>query len=157
MKRCFLFGLVAVTALGCQRPKKFEADVQVNRWSVVRKDDSGKVMTSDLEVSFVECPGDQIDIIRGGAEFSACVASKIKVGDKVHVKLDYHWNEDGFWDYDITDVQGCVRARDPNDEASYKMVRECRDWEVNGARVGFQCSYTNKTELNKKCPWFKRH
>jgi hypothetical protein len=35
------------------------------------------------------------------------------------------------------------------------MVRDCADWNVNGTRVGFQCKYSDKHELNKKCPWFK--
>jgi len=43
------------------------------------------------------------------------------------------------------------------DEASYKLVRDCQDWQVNGQRAGFVCNYTNKKELNKKCPWFFRH
>ena len=73
------------------------------------------------------------------------------------LKLEHHWDPEGFYDYDVFEVQGCPRPPDPNDEASYKMVRECADWNVNGTRVGFQCNYTNKKELNKKCPWFQKH
>jgi hypothetical protein len=156
MKRWISTGLVALAIAGCHKPKRFEADVQLTRWSPVRRDETGTVLTSDLEVSFVECPGDQIEVIRGGRDFSACVA-KLKIGDKVHVKLDYHWDDDGFWDHDIIEVQGCTRPVDPNDEASFKMIRECSDWNVNGTRVGFQCNYANKPDLNKKCPWFKKH
>jgi hypothetical protein len=156
MKSWILTGLVAVAVLGCHKPKRFEANVQVSRFSPVRRDETGTVLTSDLEVSFVDCPGDQIEVLRGGRDFSACV-SKLKVGEKVPVKIEYHWDDDGFWDHDIVEVQGCPRPVDPNDEASVKMTRECSDWNVNGTRVGFQCNYTDKKELNKKCPWFKKH
>jgi hypothetical protein len=154
MKRIFA-ALAVLTIAGCHKPKRFETNVEVERVSAVRKDETGTVMTTDLEVSFLDCPGEQLEVIRGGREFSACVA-KLKPGEKVRVKIDYHWDEDGYWDHDIVDVQGCPRPIDPNDEASFKMIRECSDWTVNGTRVGFQCNYAEKKELNKKCPWFKK-
>jgi len=95
-------------------------------------------------------------ILRGGKEFSDCI-KKYKEGDKIKVKLEHKWDPDGYWDYDVFDAGGCKRPRDPADEASYKIVRDCKDWNVNGTRVGFQCSYAEKAELNKKCPWFHRH
>jgi hypothetical protein len=158
MTRCSIVASVslALALTGCQRPKHYEANVEVTRVSPVRKDEGGTVLTTDFEFSFFECPGTQIEVIRGGKDFSACV-SKFKVGDKVKVKLEHHWDPEGHYDYDVYEVQGCPRPPDPNDEASFKMVRECSDWTVNGARVGFQCNYTNKKELNKKCPWFRRH
>jgi hypothetical protein len=144
----------AVPLLGCHKSKQYETNVEITRMSAVRKDEQGNVMTSDVEFSYVECPGTQIEVIRGGKEFSSCVLGKLKVGDKVKVKLEHHWDAEGFYDYDVYEVLGCARPPDPNDEASYKMVRECSDWNVNGARVGFQCNYQNKKDLNKKCPWF---
>ena len=95
-------------------------------------------------------------MVRGGKEFAECVAQKVKVGEKVKVKLDHHWTPAGHYDYDVYEVQGCPRPPDPHDEASYKVVRECADWSVNGTRVGFQCNYQNKKDLNKKCPWFMK-
>ena len=93
-------------------------------------------------------------MIRGGKEFSECM-KKYKVGDKVKAKLTHAWDAEGRWDYDVHELGGCKRPPDPNDEASYKMIRDCSDWNVNGTRVGFTCKYSEKTELNKKCPWFK--
>ena len=50
----------------------------------------------------------------------------------------------------------CKRVIDPNDEASYAMIRECDDWNVNGQKVGFQCKYAPEKKLIEKCPWFRR-
>jgi len=157
IRRFLVAMLVLGMVLGCHRSKQFEANVEITRVSVIRKDEQGTALTTDVEFSYFECPGTQIEVIRGGKEFSACVAQKVKLGEKVKVKIDHHWDPEGVYDYDVYDVQGCPRPPDPNDEASYKMVRECGDWNVNGTRVGFQCLYTEKKELNKKCPWFHRH
>lgn len=158
MKKLVVMALVAsafpaITA--CHRPKEFEANVEITRTAVIRKDESGVPITSDAEFSYSECPGTQIEVIRGGKEFSECI-KKYKVGDKVKVKMTYAYDPEGFWDYDVHHLGDCKRPPDPNDEASFKMVRDCADWNVNGTRVGFQCKYADKAELTKKCPWFKK-
>lgn len=152
------FGLIVATLLlaGCHEAKTYDATAEVTRISTVRMDETGSPLTSDVELSYVECPGTQIEVVRGGKEFSSCVQQKLKVGDKVKIKLEHHWDPAGHYDFDVFDVQGCARPRDLNDEASYKMVRECSDWNENGVRVGFQCNYEDKKELIKTCPWFKK-
>jgi len=152
----FLLVATALPLAACHKGKQYEANVEVTRIAAVRKDEAGKVVTTDLEFSYVECPGSQVEVIRGGAEFSECV-KKFKVGEKVKIKIDHHWDPDGHYEADVYEVQGCKRPPDPNDEASFKMVRDCSDWTVNGTRVGFQCKYSDKKELNKKCPWFLTH
>lgn len=152
-----LFGLCAIVALaGCKKSTKYETTVELTRLEPLRRDETGTVLTTDAEFSYVDCPGTQIEVVRGGRDFSSCI-QKHKVGDKVTVKLDYHPDEEGYMRYDVYEVDGCPRPPDPNDEASYKMIRDCSDWNVNGARVGFQCLMTNKKELVRKCPWFKVH
>jgi hypothetical protein len=145
--------LALVTA--CHRTKHYETTVEVTRVSTVRKDDAGKALTLDFEVSYKECPGTQMEVVRGGAEFAACV-SKYKVGDKVKVGIDHEWAAEGHYKWTIRTVGDCTRVPDPSDEASYAMVRECDDWQVNGQRVGFQCKYIPEQNLVDKCPWFKR-
>jgi hypothetical protein len=146
-----LFGSFA----SCHKAHTYEATVELTRITSIRKDEQGATLTEDVEFSYFECPGTQIEVIRGGKDFASCM-SQHKVGDKVKVKLEHKWDPEGFYDYDVFEVQGCKRPPDPNDEASYKMVRECNDWNVNGTRVGFQCNYSSKKELNKKCPWFQK-
>ena len=159
MKKLVVMALVVGSlpfASGCHRSKEYEANVEITRTMVLRKDEAGAPTNSDAEFSYIECPGTQIEIIRGGKEFSECM-KKYKVGDKVKVKLTHAWDPEGHWDYDVHELGGCKRPPDPNDEASYKMVRDCADWNVNGVRVGFECKYADKVELTKKCPWFKKH
>jgi len=154
--RTLAFGAVVVaTVAACHRPKRYDTNVEVTRISVVRKDQTGKPLTLDFEVSYSECPGTQIEVIRGDAEFAAC-ASKYKVGDKVGVAIDHEWADEGHYKWTIRKIGDCARATDPDDEASYAMVRECDDWSVNGTRVGFQCKYIPEKKLIDKCPWFRR-
>lgn len=148
-------GILGVMAVGCHRSKNYEANVEVTRIAAVRKDETGKPLTLDFEVSYVECPGSQIEVVRGDAEFAACVA-KYKVGDKVHVDITHEWAPEGHYKWTIHKVGDCKRLPDPDDEASYAMVRECDDWLVNGQRVGFQCKYAPEKKLIDKCPWFRR-
>lgn len=145
--------LTALPLVACHKQKTYETTVEVTRVSVPRRDEKGAALSTDFEFSYVECPGSQFEVIRGGKEFSDCVA-KFKVGDKVKVKILHAWDPEGHYDSDVFEVQGCPRPPDKNDEASFKTIRDCSDWTVNGTRVGFQCNYTDKKELNKKCPWF---
>ena len=150
---------VAFAALGlvpaCHGTKHYDAEVEVTRISAVRKDEAGKPVTLDFEVSYTDCPGSQMEVIRGDATFAACVA-KYKVGDKVKLGIDHEWDPEGHYKWTVRKVGDCARIADPNDEASYALVRECEDWSVNGTRVGFQCKYIPDKKLVEKCPWFKR-
>lgn len=145
----------ALLVVACHRPKRYEANVEVTRIAAVRKDDAGRPLTLDVEISYAECPGSQNEVVRGGAEFAACVA-KYKVGDKVRIAIDHEWVPEGHYKWTIRQVGECARVADPSDDASYAMVRECDDWVVNGSRVGFQCRYVPEKALVDKCPWFRR-
>jgi hypothetical protein len=152
-----LFLVVVLGSVGCHKAKKYDATVEVTRISVVRRDANARALTTDLEFSYFECPGTQIETVRGGEEFSKCV-SKLAVGAKVPVKVDHRYSDaQGHWVWEVHQIADCTRPVDPNDEASFALVRECEDWTVNGAKVGFQCDIKPKKELIKKCPWFARH
>jgi hypothetical protein len=146
-----LVGLLAA----CHPSKQYETDVEITRIAAVRKDDASKVLTLDFEVSYVDCPGTQLEVFRGDAAFAACV-TKYKVGEKVHLSIDHTWTPEGLYKSTVTSVGDCRRIPDPADEASYAMVRECDDWLVNGQKVGFQCRYIPEQKLVDQCPWFRR-
>lgn len=148
-----LASLVATT--GCHRTKRYEATVDIERMRVVRRDENGTPLATDVELSYRECPGDQDEVIRGGPNFSACMA-KYKRGDKVKVKIVHKWDPEGHYRWDVTDVGDCKRTADESDEASYAMVRECEDWKASGVTVGFQCNIAPKKTLLKQCPWFAK-
>ena len=147
--------LSALVASGCHRTKNYEANVEVTRVAPIRKDEAGKVLTQDFEFAYSDCPGTQVEVIRGDAKFAACT-SKYQVGTKVKVAIEHKWAAEGMYKWNVKKVGDCERVQDPSDEASFAMVRECDDWDVNGTRVGFQCKYTPEKKLLEKCPWFER-
>lgn len=152
----FFVVTMLVVLVGCHRPHAYETNVEVTRISVVRRDANGRALTTDVEFSYSDCPGTQIETVRGGEEFSKCI-SKLAVGSKVPVKLDHKWTEDGHYVWEVHQVGDCDRPVDPNDEASFAMIRECQDWTVSGAKVGFECQIKPKKELLKRCPWFAKN
>lgn len=154
---CIALVLTAsVTTIACHRAKSYESEVEVSRISVVRRDEAHKPITTDFEFSYVNCPGTQVETVRGDAKFSACVA-RYTIGQKVKVQLEHHWSDEGHYLSTVRKVGDCERTVDPNDEASFTMLRECEDWEVSGAKVGFQCSMKAEKGLLAKCPWFRRN
>jgi hypothetical protein len=159
MARRALISLAAVAALlvsACRRTTHHETQVDVTRVAAVRKDHAtGNPLVLDVEFSFTDCPGQQIEVVRGGAEFAAC-ASNHKLADKLSLAIEHKRAPEGVYTWIVRRVGDCTREPDPNDEASYALVRECEDWEVNGARVGFQCRYIPEKKLVEKCPWFRR-
>ncbi len=153
-----VFALVALSlvATGCKKKKDFETNVKLTRLQVVKRDEKGSPLTMDVEVTYVDCPGTQIEILRSGPEFASCM-QKYKLDDQVGVRIKRVKDPEGFWDWDVLQVGDCTRVPDPHDEASYKMVRECSDWQVNKVSVGFECDYSDQKVLKKKCPWFSKH
>lgn len=149
-------GLAGLAASGCHKSRAYETEVEITSLRVVRKDEAGKPLTSDLELSYVSCPGTQMETIRGDASFSTCLA-RYSVGNKVKVKLEHHWSDNGNYVWTVHKIGECDRVVDPNDEASSAFIRECDDFNVNGAKVGFRCDLKAEKALTDKCPWFRRH
>lgn len=152
-----LVAFLGASTMGChERPKDFVGKVEVTRMAVVRRDEQKKPLTGDVEVSYFECPGTQIEVLRGGRDFLSCM-EKYKVGDKVDARMTWQWSREGHYEWKVYEVGGCPRPPDPNDEASYAMVQDCEDLLVNGASVGFHCSRQPQKNLLNKCPWFRRN
>jgi hypothetical protein len=147
--------ILVVLATSCHRSRTYEAHATVTRVAPVRKDETGKTLTLDFEISYDDCPGMQVEVMRGDAAFAAC-ASKYAVGTKVPLSIEHAWTSEDRYGWTVRRVGDCPRVADPSDEASYALVRDCRDWTVNETRVGFQCDYEPRAELLKKCPWFRR-
>ena len=83
MRKAFGASVMAVVSLGglvgCHKAKHYDTNVEITRISVVRRDQNGRSLTTDLEFSYFECPGTQVETVRGGEEFATCV-SKLAVG-----------------------------------------------------------------------------
>jgi hypothetical protein len=157
MRSAAVIGVLLVAGLGaCHRPKHYDANVEVTRISPVRADENGRTLTVDIELSYYDCPGTQLEVIRGDATFAECIA-KHKVGDRIPVAITRTWASQGVYTWNVDRIGDCTHLKDPSDEASYALVRECDDWTINGTRVGFQCRYLPEKHLIDKCPWFQRH
>jgi hypothetical protein len=148
--------MLLVLLAGCHRPHAYDTEGRVKRVSAVRKDETGRTLTVDFELSYTSCPGKQIEVARGDAAFAACIA-KYPVGTRVPLHVEHFWDDAGHWAWAIRRVGDCPRQIDPSDEASYALIRECGDFNVNGTRVGFDCTLAPKSELLERCPWFRRH
>lgn len=149
-------GLVGLVSTGCHRSHQYESEVEITSLRVVRKDEAGKPLTADVELSYVTCPGTQQETIRGDAALSTCLA-RYSVGQKVKLKIEHHWSDEGHYSWTVNKVGDCDRVTDPNDEASSAFIRDCEDFKVNGAKVGFTCDLKAEKALIDKCPWFRRH
>ena len=149
--------ICALLVTGCKKKEKFyDTQVELTRFDILRYSPDGKARDCDLEFSYPDCPGEQVEVIRGGAEFAECI-KKYKMGDKIPAKVLYHWDKGGFYDWDIHEMGGCKRPPDPDDEASFDSVKECEPIVSNGVEEGFMCNYIPQKALLAKCPWFARH
>lgn len=146
----------ALLAPGCGAKEKwYDSTVAITRMDIVRRDDKGAALDMDIEFSYEQCPGQQMEVIRGDATFAACM-QKHKIGDKVPVRVQHHALDEGYWDWDIQEMDGCKRSPDPDDRASFDTVQECEPILVNGVKEGFRCNRIPERVLLNKCPWFAR-
>ena len=136
--------------------KNYTANAEIVRIEKVRFDEYGDPLVIDVELSYFQCPGTQLEIIRGGREFAKCIMQSHKVGDRLRVGVHWGWDSFGYYKWKVQKVDDCVREIDPLDEVSYDLVEECEDYRVYGAKVGFACKRIPTKELIEKCPWFRK-
>jgi hypothetical protein len=161
MLRGLVMALVLSSAVGVstgcsKKHATYRTNVELRRIDVVGTDASGKPAQLDVEFGYSDCPGNQVEVLRGATEFAACMAGK-KVGEKVPVVIDWHWTDEGRYDWDVTEMGGCARPPGEDDEASFDTVQECTPLLAHGAPTGFRCNRLPQASLIAKCPWFQRH
>ncbi len=158
-------GLLAVTAVtlagcvavGCEKkPQIYSSTVELARVDVLTRPGSNE-KTIDVEFDYPQCPGEQVEVIRGDAAFAECLLAKHKVGDRLPVKIRHVKDRDGGWDWDIIEMAGCARPPLEGDEASFDTVQECEPLVMHGMSVGFKCRRIPEKALLAKCPWFARY
>ena len=148
--------LAAVVALaGCEKPVSYTTTVEVLQVQRFGQDKSQPGMM-DLDLKFVECPGEARKIIRGDKAFGQCGA-KFKKGDKIKAEVVLSYSSDrGNYRSEIVRLDDCQVKLDPKEQANYEIVQDCKDLMASGAVVGVHCDRTRNAELVAKCPWFKR-
>lgn len=153
-KAIIVVGLLSLAS--CRKKTAwYTTNVEIDRIEVVRRDAQGKALDVDVEFTYPDCPGEQMEIIRGDANFAACIANYSK-GATVPVKILHHQDKQGFYDWDIHQMADCARLPDDDDEASFDTVQECSPILVNQVPEGFVCNRIPHKELLAKCPWFDR-
>ena len=157
MRRRHALGMLAAAPFfsACDKPVHYTTTVEVVQMQRFGQEKTGPGMM-DLELKFIECPGDARKIMRGDKTFGQCGA-KFKVGDKVSAELVQTYStERGSYRSEIVRLDDCSVKLDPKEEANYEIVQDCKDLVASGAVVGVHCDRTRNKELVAKCPWFRR-
>ncbi|AKV01267.1 hypothetical protein AKJ09_07930 [Labilithrix luteola] len=153
------FGAAFVLLLtaGCDKPKHYTTTVQLAQLQRFGQTTPGsKASIMDLELKFVDCPGDAMKLVRADKAFGECAAN-FKSGDKLEAELvSTYSSERGGYRNEVVRIGSCPLKMDPKEEANYEMVQTCRDLEATGVVVGVHCDRQRSKELVAKCPWFRR-
>lgn len=147
--------LAALAVSACHPTEHFESVCQIIRRDAVERSPDGSVEQVDLELEWDPCPGDQFQVIRGGAAFARCTA-QYRIGDLVPVKVVHWWDSRGYYVWDIERVGDCARTVEASSEGSYEKSQECRDTALHGRRYGFECNRRPNENLVSVCPWTAR-
>jgi len=140
---------------GCDKPVHYTTTVEVLQVQRMGQDKSAPGMT-DLDLKFVECPGEARKVIRGDKTFGQC-GVKFKKGDKIQAEVVLAYSSDrGQYRSEIVRLDDCPIKLDPKEDANYEVVQDCKDLVASGAVVGVHCDRTRNKELVAKCPWFRR-
>lgn len=152
-----LFAMLLATACltACKKKKlHYQTTVEVMQ---VRQYGQAPNRMTDLELKFVDCPGNARKVVRIEKSFSACGA-KLKVGDRLPAELGMTYNaERAVYRDQLEKLGDCDVKTDSKDEANYNMVENCKDLEFSGSVVGVRCERGRSKELVAKCPWLRRN
>ena len=144
-----------MVATGCEKPVNYTTTVEVLQVQRFGQDKSQPGMM-DLDLKFVECPGEARKIIRGDKNFTPC-GQKFKKGDKISAEVVLSYSSDrGQYRSEIVKLDDCPLKLDPKEQANYEVVQDCKELLSSGVVVGVHCDRTRNAELVAKCPWFKR-
>ena len=146
--------VAAFAGSGCHEAKRtFKTNVEFIQ---IRQFGASQPKLTDMELKFVDCPGNARKIMRAPRDFGEC-GSKFKVGDKVDVDVEVIWNsERGNYRDKIVRIGDCPIVLDTKDEANYQLVENCTELKRSGSVVGVHCDRKRSDELVKACPWFFR-
>jgi hypothetical protein len=148
-------GATALAAAGCDKPVHYTSTVEILQVQRFGQAEKGPGLM-DLDLKFVECPGEARKIIRGDKNFTQC-GQKFKKGDKVSAEVVLSYSSDrGQYRSEIVKLDDCPIKLDPKEQANYEVVQDCKDLMASGVVVGVHCDRTRNAELVAKCPWFKR-
>ncbi len=155
MWRAICLFLVGSMLLDCKSTHRYESVCQLIRREVVERDEHGNPLQVDVELEWDPCPGDQFQVVRGGAEFARCMA-QYTVGQALPVNVVHWWDSRGYYVWDVESVGACRREVEPTSEGSFEKSQECHDVQSHGFNVGFECNRRPFERLVSVCPWMVR-
>jgi hypothetical protein len=118
--------MLAATLAGCHPSERFESVGQIVHSEVIEADDKSKPLVHEIEFEWSPCPGDQFQVVRGGAEFAECV-KQYAVGEMATIHVQRFGDGRGYYRWDVTRIGECERPMQPDAEGSYEKSAECTD------------------------------
>jgi len=156
MRVIVLVAALGALGVGCRRPAtRFESAVRLVSKTPVQHGPDGAVTLTDYELEWDPCPGDQLEYVRGGRAFSACMA-KYDQGDYLPVEVVHYWDTHGFYRWDVYRVGDCTRDVEPDSEGTFDKSQHCTTHKMYGEASGFDCDRTAPPKLVAVCPWLAR-
>jgi hypothetical protein len=152
---CTVIAMGFLGLAACHRERTFESVCQIVRQEVVEADEAGAPRVLDVELEWTPCPGDQFQVVRGGAAFARCM-SRYHAGDEVPVIVRHIWDSRGQYTWDLERVGDCGRAIEPGAEGSFEKSQECHVDQSFGRPYGFTCNRRPFERLVHVCPWMAR-
>ena len=150
------FGACLVLLVGCHKPTRHTGNVEILQVQRFGRDLAAGPSLMDLEMRYLDCPGDARTLVRADRAFSTC-AKDIKAGDKLKVEIvSEHSEARGQFRAEIKKIGDCAVQVDPKDEANYETVQACVEKKATGATVGVHCERKRTPALLAKCPWLRR-
>ncbi len=147
----------AVVLAGCSHPsKRYTTNVEIQQVQAFGRDPKTTPTLVDVEMKFLDCPGDARKVIRAEKAADACVAS-LKKGDKVEAEIvTTYVAATSSQRAEVVRLGTCPVKTDPKDSANYEIVQVCTDVLFSGVPIGVHCDRKREGEIVEKCPWFKR-
>lgn len=148
--------VVCAPLMGCRKTVKYTTTVELNRVHAFGRNPK-EPSFMDIEMRYVDCPGEARKLVRGDKAFAAC-ALDFKPGSRLPVDVTRRYDADrGVFRSEVTRIGTCDIATDPKDEVNYEVVENCSDLKATGMVVGVNCSRRRDPALIEKCPWLLRN
>jgi hypothetical protein len=147
---------IALSTAACgERLERFESVCEIVRKDEVEVDEQGATESVDVEFVWDSCPGEQLQVVRGGKDFAACM-KKYEVGKRAPVFVKHWWDERGYFAWDVYMIGDCLRYIEESSVGSYEKVQECSDDDMYGKITGFSCRRRSFETMATVCPWLAR-
>jgi hypothetical protein len=148
---------ICTVALGCHdKAREFDTQVEIVSTRTMGGQQGKAPSLIEMEMRFVDCPGEVRRVIRGDKTLAACAAS-MKSGERLPAKIAFSYDsERENYRNELVKLGPCEVKLDPKEDANYETAQVCKDLVTTGVTVGIHCDRRREGDLIAKCPWLKR-